>query len=166
MGLDASGTPEEKEEHEENKKPQRNWRMIGAIVVVVIIALGGGAFAFSSSHSSLPQSTNVYPDNDSTCKSLTTAFSCTITLHAHSGSVTPADVKTVSINGTSATITVTASGASTVIVATIPIATPPCVSGCPPSDAINSIPHIGEIVVDLNDGTEVSVQLGAGGIDT
>lgn len=166
MGLDASNEPEQRAEHEENKKPQRNWRVIGAIVVVVIIAIGGGALALSASHSSLPQSTNVYPSVTSTCKSFTTAFTCTVTLEAHSGSVTPSDIKAVYVNGTQETPTMTSSGSSTTVVVNVPIATPACVSGCPPSAAINSIPHVGEVVIDLTDGTEVSVQLGSGGIIT
>jgi hypothetical protein len=139
--------------------------VVGAVVIIVIIGLGV-ALNLSSS-SSLPQSKTVHVDASSTCKSLTSSFSCTVILDPDQGAtVTAADVKSVAINGTVSTPTMKASGSSVTVVASVPISTPGCVSGCPPSAAANSVPHVGEVVIDLTDGTEVSVQLGAGGIIT
>lgn len=146
------------------EKPRIARRTIAIIAIVVIVAVAE-LVILSGSSSSLRQSTTVYVDSSSTCKALTTTFSCTVLLDANSGStVTASMVKSMSINGTSVTPTVGTAGKSVSVAASLPIEGPGCISGCPPQAGINNTPKEGIVVVDLNDGTEVSVTLGAGGI--
>jgi hypothetical protein len=130
-------------------------------VVVVAIALGM-AINVLSSPSALPQSKNVYVDPDqSSCKGGST-FSCTIVLDARTGSVSVSDVKSVAINGTNSQPSITSAGASVMIVASLQsISMQRGLGDVGPSQRP---PTVGSIVVDLSDGTEVSVMLGAGGI--
>jgi hypothetical protein len=137
--------------------------IVGVVVLIVIIGLA--AVFLTSSSGSLPTSKTVFVDGPiSSCKESTVAYNCTIVLEAKTGTITVSDIKSVSVNGTSIQPTITASGSTVTIVAPLPSATPPCVSGCPPNDAANSIPKAGAVVVVLTDGTQVTALLGAGGI--
>lgn len=130
--------------------------------MVVVLVLGAAFFLFSGS-SNLPTSSNVTIDPvKSSCKN-TTTFTCTIVLNAKQGSVNTSDVKSVSINGTNTQPAVTTSGSSVTIVVSLATASG-CVYGCPPSAATDTIPHVGQVVVDLADGTQVAANLGLSGV--
>jgi hypothetical protein len=134
---------------------------VGVVVIIAVVALA--AVTLLSSSSNLPASTNVTIDSvKSNCKN-TTTFTCTIILNAKQGSVSISDVKSVTINGTNTQPSVTATGSSVTIVASLPTATG-CVFGCPPSAASNTIPHVGSVVVNLSDGTTASANVGFSGI--
>lgn len=140
--------------------PRQRWGLVAAVVVVVVLA--AALLELSSSSSAMPQSTNIYVDpNQSSCKGGST-FSCTIVLDAHQGAVSVSDVKSVTINGTVTQPTVTASGDSVSIVANLQSIS--MVRGLGDVGPSQRPPTVGAIVVELTDGTEVSVTLGAAGI--
>jgi hypothetical protein len=139
---------------------RRRTLLVVGVVVAIALAI---AVILSSSPTALPASTNIYvAPVGNACKN-TTSFSCTIVLNAKQGSVSVSDVKSVTINGTNSQLSVTATGSSVTIVASFPTTTS-CVYGCPPSAATDTIPHVGSVVIDLSDGTMISVQVGLGGI--
>lgn len=134
--------------------------MAGVIVLVFVVGI---IIATTSSSSGLsPASTNVYVDpQQSSCKGGGT-FSCTIVLDAKNGSLDTSSVKSVQINGTNTQPTLTATGGSVTIVASLPSIT--MQHGLGDVGPSQKPPTVGSIVVDLSDGTSVSVLLGPGGI--
>jgi len=136
--------------------------MIAVAGVVAVIIASAIALMTSFAPGSAPASTNVYVDPyQSSCKGGST-FSCTIVLGAKQGNLSATSVKSVQINGTNTQSTVTATGGSVTILATLPsIAMQHGLADIGP--AVKP-PQVGSIVVDLSDGTTVSVLLGPGGI--
>ena len=138
-------------------RERRRRLKIGAAVVVVVVAVAIGISLLPTT-----PSTNVYVDPlQSACHPGGT-FSCTIVLDAKQGAVGASAVKSVQINGTDSTSTVTAKGSSVTIVATLPSIT--MQRGLPDVGPSVHPPSVGDIVVFLSDGTSVSVVLGPGGI--
>ncbi len=131
------------------------------VVIIFVVALAT-AIVTTSSAAPLPASTNVYVDpHQSSCKGGGT-FSCTIVLDAKQGSLDTSWVKSVQINGTNTQPAVTASGGSVTILATLPSIT--MQHGLGDVGPSQRPPTVGSIVIDLSDGTTVSVFLGPGGI--
>jgi hypothetical protein len=83
-------------------------------------------------------------------------------LDARQGSLDTSSVKSVEINGTKTQPAVTAAGGSVTIVATLPSIT--MQHGLGDVGPSQRPPTVGSIVVDLSDGTAVSVLLGPGGV--
>ena len=131
----------------------------GAAVLIVALA---AALTASFAPASLPESTNVYVDpRQSSCKGGST-FSCTIVLEARGGNLDASFVKSVQINGTNPESSVTAEGGSVTIFATLPSVT--MQHGLADIGPAIKPPQVGSVVVDLSDGTAVSVLLGPSGI--
>ncbi len=130
-----------------------------ALAVVVIMAV---ALEVSLSPAALPASRTVYVDpHQSFCKGGAT-FSCTIVLEASQGGPSIPAVKSVQINGTNTQPTLTATGGSVTIQATLPsISMQHGLADVGPSV---KPPTVGSVVVDLSDGTTVSALLGPGGV--
>src|SRR5439155_3138683 len=111
---------------------------------------------------SLPASNDVYVDpHQSSCNGGST-FSCTIVLDSKQRNLSASSVKSVQINGTNTQPTVTAEGGSVTIFATLPSIT--MQHGLADIGPAVKPPSVGSIVVELSDGTWVSVVLGPGGI--
>lgn len=140
--------------------PRQRWGL--AVGVIAVVVVGAAFLEFYSSGGALPQNSNIYVDpNQSSCKGGST-FSCTVVLDAKQGAVTVAEIKSVTINGTVTQPSVTASGDSVTIVANLQSIS--MVRGLGDVGPSQRPPTVGTIVVDITDGTEVSVTLGAAGI--
>ena len=130
-------------------------------MAAVIIALATAVMT-SFAPPSPTASPDVYVDPHlSSCEGGST-FSCTIVLDSKRGNLSASSVKSVEINGTNTHPTVTAAGGSVTILATLPSIT--MQHGLADIGPAVKPPSVGSIVVDLADGTAVSVLLGAGGI--
>ena len=134
------------------------------VVAGVVAAIIASAVALMTSFApgSVPASTNIYVDpHQSSCKGGST-FSCTIVLEAKQGNLSASSVKSVQINGTNTQPTVTATAGSVTILATLPSIT--MQHGLTDVGPSVKPPSVGSVVVELSDGTAVSVLLGPGGI--
>jgi hypothetical protein len=132
---------------------------VGVVVVAIALVV---AVNLLSSPSALPASTNVYVNpQQSSCKG-GSSFSCTVVLDARQGVVTMSEVKSVVVNGTNTQPSLTGTGTSvTIAVSLQSVSMQRGLGDVGPS---SRPPTVGDIVVDLSDGTQVSVVLGAGGI--
>lgn len=95
------------------------------------------------------------------------SLSCVVILAAKTGTITPATVKSVLINGTvpsAPATTVKQSGSDLMVSAGVTLIS--MKDGLPDVGPSVLPPTVGSVVVYLNDGTAVSVLLGAGGIVT
>ena len=139
---------------------RRRLVIIAAVVVVIALAIAVDV-SFSPGPPPRPSS-NVYFDPfQSSCKGGAT-FSCTIVLDAKQGTLTAAAVASVQINGTNTQPTVTLKGNQLVISASLQsIQMQRGLADVGPS---LRPPTIGQIVVNLSDGTTVSGLIGPGGV--
>jgi len=157
MSLDEPPAIDDTPEDRLRTQKRKQRLKYAAAVVVIVIAVAIGVSLLPTT-----QNKNVYVDPlNSACHPGGT-FSCTIVLNAKQGALTVSDVKSVQINGTNTTSTVTANGGVVTIVATLPsISMQRGLADVGPSV---HPPAVGDVVVFLSDGTTVSVVLGIGGI--
>ena len=92
------------------------------------------------------------------------SLNCTLILAAKTGTITPAIVKSVLINGTSTSPNVTQSGSQIIVNAGVTLVS--FKDGLPDVGPSVLPPTVGSVVVYLTDGTTVSALLGAGGVVT
>lgn len=157
-------TPEERLQAEKSRK----MRIRVAAVLLVILAVGIGILLLPPAASK-----NVYVVSvGSHCggEGGTASYgslSCTVILAAKSGPMTTAMVKSVLINGTvpsAPPLSVKQSGSQVVVSAGVTLIS--MKDGLPDVGPSVLPPTVGSVVVYLNDGTAVSVLLGAGGVVT
>ena len=143
-------------------KRKQNIRRVAVVVAVLIVVAVVIALLPTA------PSKTVYVDPlQSSCKSgANNTMACTIVLDARQGStVTVADIKSVDINNTSTSPTITASGASVKIVASIPAPFKDQNGASIPDVGATASPMAnGDIVVYLTDGTDVTASLGPAGV--
>ena len=139
---------------------ERKRLLIVAAVILVVLAIAVDA---TFSPGAAPRaSSNVYFDPElSTCKGGGT-FTCTIVLDAKQGNLSTSMVTNVQINGTNTQPTVTQKGQRIMISAGLPSIT--MVHGLGDVGPSVHPPTIGQIVVNLSNGTTVSGLVGPGGV--
>jgi len=154
-------TPEERLRSEKRRKTMM--RVAAVAVIVVLVAVGISLLPPTASKNIylVPVGSHCGGEGGTASEG---SMSCTLILAAKTGTITPAMVKSVLINGTNTTPVVKQSGAQVVVSAGITLVS--YQRGLPDVGPSVVPPTVGSVVVYLSDGTTVSALLGAGGIVT